>query len=120
MAALKAHAAAGFAGTVAAVAPPDASAPEQAATQMSVTAQVACALTVSEGSAARFLADSATLSRDLPLTLSALGAGTLSWQHARVMCDETDGLDRAAAAALRRISWTRTLPTRRGVARPGS
>ncbi|GAB13982.1 hypothetical protein ARGLB_051_01650 [Arthrobacter globiformis NBRC 12137] len=99
VAALKAHAAAGFAGTVAAVAPPDASAPEQAATQMSVTASVACALTVSEGSAARFLADSATLSRDLPLTLSALGAGTLSWQHARVMCDETDGLDRAAAAA---------------------
>ncbi|WP_306922229.1 HNH endonuclease signature motif containing protein [Arthrobacter globiformis] len=100
VAALQVHVAAGFADTVAAVAPPDASAREQAVTQMSLTAQVACALTVSEGSAARFLAESATLSTDLPLTLAALGSGTLSWQHARVMCDETDGLDRAAAAAL--------------------
>ncbi|MDQ1059606.1 hypothetical protein QFZ23_003507 [Arthrobacter globiformis] len=99
-AAVKVHLTAGYATAEAAMASPDTSPREQAVLQMSVTAEVACALTVSEGSAARFLAESATLSTDLPLTLAALQAGTLSWQHARVMCDETDGLDRAAAAAL--------------------
>ncbi|RAM39024.1 DUF222 domain-containing protein, partial [Arthrobacter globiformis] len=39
------------------------------------------------------------LSGDLPLTLAALGAGTISWQHVRILCDETDGLDPEAAAA---------------------
>jgi hypothetical protein len=67
---------------------------------MAVTAEVACALTVSERSAAALLADSATLTTGLPLTLSALRSGSISWQHARVMCDETAGLDPAAAAAL--------------------
>ncbi|RAM39025.1 DUF222 domain-containing protein, partial [Arthrobacter globiformis] len=46
-----------------------------------------------------FLEESARLSGDLPLTLAALGAGTISWQHVRILCDETDGLDPAAAAA---------------------
>jgi hypothetical protein len=66
---------------------------------MSLTAEVACALTVSEGSAVRFLEESARLGRDLPLALAALGAGTLSWQHGRIMCDETEGLGPEAAAA---------------------
>ncbi|MGY2744933.1 hypothetical protein ACVWZ8_002050 [Arthrobacter sp. UYCu723] len=65
-----------------------------------MTAEVACVLTVSERSAAALLAESATLTTGLPLTLSALQAGSISWQHARVMCDETSGLDPAAAAAL--------------------
>src|SRR5207249_2629128 len=37
---------------------------------------------------------------ELPLTLAALQAGNVSWQHARVMLDETCGLEPAAAAAL--------------------
>jgi hypothetical protein len=100
VAALKVHAAAGFASAEAALAAPEASPKERSVLQMSVTAEVAGALTVSEGSAARFLEESARLSRDLPLTLAGLQAGTLSWQHGRIMCDETEGLDRAAAAAL--------------------
>ena len=36
----------------------------------------------------------------LPLTLGALQAGAISWQHARIMVDETAGLDAAGAAAL--------------------
>jgi hypothetical protein len=100
VAALKVHAAAGFASAEAALAAPEASVKERSVLQMSVTAEVAGALTVSEGSAARFLEESARLSRDLPLTLAGLQAGTLSWQPGRIMCDETDGLDRAAAAAL--------------------
>ena len=99
VAALKVQAAAGFAAAEAALAAPDVSRPERDVLEMSVTAEVAGALTVSEGSAARFLEESARLSRDLPLTLAALGAGTLSWQHARIMCDETDGLSPEAAAA---------------------
>ncbi|UKA55969.1 HNH endonuclease [Arthrobacter sp. FW305-BF8] len=99
VAALKAQAAAGFATAAAALTAPDASASERDALEMSVTAEVAGALTLSEGSAARFLEESARLSRDLPLTLAALGSGTVSWQHARIMCDETDGLSAEAAAA---------------------
>ncbi|MFJ5698324.1 DUF222 domain-containing protein [Arthrobacter sp. NPDC093139] len=100
LAALKVHLAAGYATTATAVAPPAGNAGDEVAQQMSVVAEVACALTVSEGAAARFLAEAATLSTDLPLTLAALEAGTVSWQHARVLCDETSGLDPAAAAAL--------------------
>src|SRR6476620_8113827 len=98
VAALKVQAAAGFAAAAAALTAPDASASERDALEMSVTAEVACALTVSEGSAARFLEESARLSTDLPLTLAALGAGTVSWQHGRIMCDETEGLLPEAAA----------------------
>ncbi|KQR75600.1 endonuclease [Arthrobacter sp. Leaf337] len=100
MAALKVHFAAGYAHAAAALAAPAGSPQECTAQEMAVTAEVACVLTVSERSAAALLADSATLTEDLPLTLAALGAGTISWQHARVMCDETSGLDPAAAAAL--------------------
>jgi hypothetical protein len=70
VAALKVHAAAGFASAEAALAAPEASPKERSVLQMSVTAEVAGALTVSEGSAARLLEESARLSRDLPLTLA--------------------------------------------------
>ncbi|RAM35774.1 DUF222 domain-containing protein, partial [Arthrobacter globiformis] len=83
LAAVKVNLAAGFAAAEAALAAPDASRSERDVLQMSVTAEVAGALTVSEGSAARFLEESARLSGDLPLTLAALGAGTISWQHVR-------------------------------------
>ncbi|PNH81151.1 HNH endonuclease signature motif containing protein [Arthrobacter sp. AFG20] len=99
LAAVKVHLAAGFSAAEEAMTPPDASAQDHTVRQMSATAEIAGALTVSEGAADRLLVESATLTRDLPLTLAALQAGTMSWQHARVMCDETDGLDPAAAAA---------------------
>jgi hypothetical protein len=100
LAAVKVQLAAGFSEAEAAMTPPDASAQDRTARRMSVTAEVAGALTISEGSAARLLSESATLTADLPLTLAGMGSGTLSWQHGRIMCDETDGLDPAAAAAL--------------------
>ena len=49
-----------------------------------------------------FLAASHALAKSLPLTLSALQSGTISWQHALVMVDETATLDSAGAAALER------------------
>jgi hypothetical protein len=55
---------------------------------------------VSERSAGALLSQARTLTTALPLTLAALQEGTLSWQHARVMCDETSALEPPAAAAL--------------------
>ncbi|MET1087207.1 MAG: DUF222 domain-containing protein [Arthrobacter sp.] len=100
LAGLKVHFAAGYARTAAAMAAAAVSPQERTAQEMAVTAEVACVLTVSERSAAALLAESTTLINGLPLTLSALQAGSISWQHARVMCDETSGLDPAGAAAL--------------------
>ncbi|WP_043418340.1 HNH endonuclease signature motif containing protein [Arthrobacter globiformis] len=99
LAAVKVHLAAGFAAAEEAMTPPEASAQDRTVRRMSVTAEVACALTVSEGSAERLLVESAKLTSDLPLALGALGSGTISWQHGRIMCDETEGLSPEAAAA---------------------
>ncbi|MET4135262.1 DUF222 domain-containing protein [Pseudarthrobacter sp. PvP090] len=68
--------------------------------EMAVTAEVACVLTVGAGTAGAFLGDCLALTNRLPLTLAALGAGTISWDHARAMVDETANLDPAGAAAL--------------------
>jgi hypothetical protein len=46
------------------------------------------------------LAQSYALTTSLPRTLAALQAGTISWQHAKVMVDEAATLDPAGAAAL--------------------
>ncbi|MET1021136.1 MAG: DUF222 domain-containing protein, partial [Arthrobacter sp.] len=83
-----------------ALAPPAASPQERAAQEMALVAEVACVLTVSERTAAAFLSDCQALTTVLPLTLAALQDGTMSWQHARIMVDETTGLDSAGAAAL--------------------
>ncbi|MCU1516222.1 MAG: hypothetical protein JWQ75_943, partial [Pseudarthrobacter sp.] len=83
LAALKVHFAAGYARTAAAMAAAAVSPQERTAQEIAVTAEVACVLTVSERSAAALLADSTTLTTGLPLTLSALQAGSISWQHAR-------------------------------------
>jgi hypothetical protein len=46
------------------------------------------------------LAQAHALTTTLPLTLSALEAGSISWQHARAMVEETASLDPAGSAAL--------------------
>ncbi|UZX05373.1 DUF222 domain-containing protein [Arthrobacter sp. CDRTa11] len=99
-AALTVRAAAGFTDTTRAMAPPEASPPDRMAMEMSIVAEVACVLTVSERAAGALLAESHILTRALPLTLKALEAGTISWQHARCMVDETGSLDPTGAAAL--------------------
>ncbi|MET4591084.1 DUF222 domain-containing protein [Arthrobacter sp. 754] len=83
-----------------ALASPALSPQEATAQEMALVAEVACALTVGERTAGALLAESQALTTALPLTLSALTAGSLSWQHARVMVDETANLDPAGAAAL--------------------
>ncbi len=99
-AALKVRLAAGYVRADAALAPLAASPQECTAREMAVVAEVACVLTVSERSASALLANAQALTTSLPLTLEALEAGTISWQHARIMVDETANLDAAGAAAL--------------------
>jgi hypothetical protein len=99
-AALKVHLVAGCSTASKSMAAPSASAQFQIAQEMSLVSEVACALTVSERSAGALLADSHSLATELPLTLSALQDGSISWQHARIMVDETSNLDPAGAAAL--------------------
>ncbi|WP_254678662.1 HNH endonuclease signature motif containing protein [Arthrobacter sp. 24S4-2] len=98
--AVKVHLAAGYATTAEALAPPASSPQEHTAQEMSVTAEVACALAVSERSAGALISEALALTTGLPLTLAALQSGTVSWQHARILCDETTGLEPSAAAAL--------------------
>jgi len=100
MAALKVHAAAYYAEAAQTLAGPAESPQEHRGQEMAVVAEVACVLTVSERTASALLAESHELTSNLPLTLAALQAGSMSWQHARVMVDETANLDRPAAAAL--------------------
>ena len=100
MAALKVRLAAGFADTERTMAAPGAGPQERGAQEMAIVAEVACVLTVSERTAGALLAESHELTTTLPLTLAALQGGSISWQHARVMVDETSGLDPAGAAAL--------------------
>lgn len=100
LAAVKVWLAAGYALVAETLAGPVASPQDHTAREMGTVAEVACVLTVSERSASALLSDAQALTGSLPLTLGALQAGELSWQHARVMVDEAAGLDRAAAAAL--------------------
>ncbi|MEJ1180577.1 MULTISPECIES: HNH endonuclease signature motif containing protein [unclassified Pseudarthrobacter] len=100
VAAFRVRLAAAYAGKAAALDGPVRSPGEHTAQEMGVVSEVACALTVSERSASALLAQAHELTTALPLTLAALQAGDVSWQHARVMVDETTGLDAAGAAAL--------------------
>lgn len=97
VAALKAETANTYADSARSVAPPDM--PVQAQ-EMAIAAEVGCVLAIGDRAAGALLSQSYALATALPQTLEALRAGTVSWQHARVMVDETATLDHAAAAAL--------------------
>ena len=94
---LKAKAAVKYAESASAVAGPDV--PVQAQ-EMAVAAEIGCLLALGPRAASSFLATSHAVVSSLPRTFEGLQAGTLSWQHAVVMADETAGLDAAGAAAL--------------------
>ena len=99
-AAVKVHAASGYDEAAQTIAAPITSPQEQTAQDMGIVAEVACALTVSERTGDALLGEAHRLTTALPLTLAALEAGTISWQHARIMIDETGNLNPAGAAAL--------------------
>nr|WP_261792352.1 HNH endonuclease signature motif containing protein [Arthrobacter sp. PM3] len=100
VAALKVRLAADYVQAAGYLAGPAASAREATAREMAVVAEVAGVLTVSERTAGALLSDALALTGSLPLTLAALQAGSVSWQHARIMVDEAANLDLAGAAGL--------------------
>ncbi|GAA1762499.1 HNH endonuclease signature motif containing protein [Pseudarthrobacter sulfonivorans] len=100
LAARKVRLVARCAGVAAAMAAPGMSLQEQAAQEMAFVAEVAGVLTVGEPAAAGLVAEARELTTALPLTFSALEAGTISWQHARIMVDEANGLGPEGAQAL--------------------
>ncbi|ELT44321.1 hypothetical protein G205_12440 [Arthrobacter nitrophenolicus] len=67
---------------------------------MAVVAEVACVLTIGERAASALVGASHALTSSLPAALDALQAGSVSWQNAQVIVDETTGLDPAATARL--------------------
>ncbi|WP_018768668.1 HNH endonuclease signature motif containing protein [Arthrobacter sp. 162MFSha1.1] len=97
VAGVKAKAAVGYAEAAHAVAGPEVPVVAQ---EMAVAAEIGCVLALGPRAAASFLATSHALTSSLPRTLEALQSGTLSWQHAIVLADETASLDVAGAAAL--------------------
>ncbi|RAX17325.1 DUF222 domain-containing protein [Pseudarthrobacter sp. AG30] len=97
VAGLKARAAVAFADAAGVVAGPGVPVVAQ---EMAVAAEVGCVLALGPRAAGAFLATSQAVVKGLPLTLSALQAGVISWQHATVLADETAGLDAAGAAGL--------------------
>ncbi|MFM9273506.1 endonuclease, partial [Pseudarthrobacter sp. NKDBFgelt] len=96
LAGLKARAAIKYADTAHTLAP---DMPVQAQ-EMAIAAEIGSVLALGPRAASAFLAASHALDKILPLTLSALQAGTISWQHALALVDEAATLDPAGAAAL--------------------
>ena len=99
-AAVKVRLLAQYAEATAAMEAPAESAYESSAREVSLVAEIACVLTVGERAAAALLGEAHALTRTLPAALAALQAGEISWQHARILVDETSGLGTPAAAAL--------------------
>jgi len=99
LAAMKARDSAEAVGFQQAMTPPDASLHDITYTEMSVVEEIAGVLTISSAAAAAFLEQSRKVC-SLPPVFEALATGDVSWQHAKVIADETEGLNPAGAAAL--------------------
>jgi hypothetical protein len=82
-----------------AMTPPDASLHDRTYAEMSVVEEIAGALTVSSA-AAGALVDQSRKVCSLPRAFEALFTGAMSWQHAKVIADETEGLTPEGAVKL--------------------
>ena len=78
---------------------PDAPLHERTCAEMSAVEEIAGVLTISSGAAGAFVEQSRRVCSLAPV-MDALAAGDLSWQHARIVADETEGLTPGGAAAL--------------------
>ncbi|NUP58084.1 MAG: DUF222 domain-containing protein, partial [Pseudarthrobacter sp.] len=79
--------------------PQDASVTDRTYAEMSVVEEIAWVLTISSATAGAFVEQSRKVC-SLPRAFEALFTGAMSWQHAKVIADETEGLHPAGAAAL--------------------
>jgi len=82
-----------------AMTPPDASAHDRTYAEISAVEEIAGVLTISSGAAGAFLSQARRVC-SLPAAFDALSTGSLSWQHARIIADETENLDLTGAMAL--------------------
>ncbi|MDQ0675383.1 hypothetical protein QFZ36_002944 [Pseudarthrobacter siccitolerans] len=82
-----------------AMTPPEASVQERTYAEMSAVEEIAGVLTISSPAAGALVTQSRHLT-SLPPAMDALFAGAISWQHAKIIADETEGLGPAGAAAL--------------------
>ncbi|MGN7202587.1 HNH endonuclease signature motif containing protein, partial [Arthrobacter sp. SAFR-044] len=80
-----------------AMTPPNASIQDRTYAGISVVEEIAGILTISSAAAGAFVDQSRRIC-SLPPVVEALSAGTVSWQHAKIIADETEGLDAAGAA----------------------
>ena len=78
-----------------ALTPPDASIHDRTYADMSVVEEIAGVLTISSA-AAGALVDQSRRICSLPPVCQALAAGAMSWQHARIVADETEASPRRA------------------------
>ncbi|MCU1565255.1 MAG: endonuclease, partial [Pseudarthrobacter sp.] len=99
IAAVKARDAAGAVEIQHAMTPPEAPVQERTYAEMSAVEEIAGVLTISSPAAGALITQSRQLTA-LPPALDALSAGAISWQHAKIIADETDSLDPTGAAAL--------------------
>ncbi|QDG90553.1 HNH endonuclease signature motif containing protein [Pseudarthrobacter sp. NIBRBAC000502770] len=99
LAAMKARYAAEAVGFQEAMTPADASVEDRTYAEMSAVEEIAGVLTISSGAAAAFVDQSRRIC-SLPPVFEALAGGAVSWQHAKVVADETEGLTSAGAAGL--------------------
>ncbi|VXC38128.1 HNH endonuclease signature motif containing protein [Arthrobacter sp. 8AJ] len=82
-----------------AMTPPDASIQDRTYADLSVVEEIAGVLTISSGAAGALVEHSRRIC-SLPPVMNALSAGAMSWQHARIVADETEGLTAEDAASL--------------------
>ncbi|UTT69844.1 HNH endonuclease [Arthrobacter sp. DNA4] len=78
---------------------PDAPVHERTYAEMSAVEEIAGVLTVSSAAAGALMEHSRRIC-SLPPVMNALAAGAISWQHARIVADETEGLAAEGALAL--------------------
>jgi len=78
---------------------PNAPLQERTYAEMSAVEEITGILTISSA-AAGALVDQSRRVCSLPPVMDALAAGAMSWQHARIVADETEGLTPAGAAGL--------------------
>ncbi|MEV4991079.1 DUF222 domain-containing protein [Pseudarthrobacter sp. LMD1-1-1.1] len=82
-----------------AMTPPDASVQDRTYADMSVVEEIAGVLTISSTAAGALVEQSRRIC-SLPPVFDALSAGDMSWQHARIIADETEGLTTEGALKL--------------------
>ncbi|MGO4235020.1 DUF222 domain-containing protein [Pseudarthrobacter sp. YAF2] len=99
LAAVKARDVAECVGLQLAMTPPEAPVDERTFAEMSVVEEIAGVLTISSGAAGALVGQARRVC-SLPPVLGALSAGDISWQHARIVADETEGLTPSGVAGL--------------------